>query len=80
LSLAFIGCCGLRKPSEQSRHNSNVLALAGKERQTLVILVDPLVDLSCGGARLPSVSTMAKLALDPLLVLCPLSLSQLLDP
>ena len=67
---SILGCHGLREPSEQGRHGSDVLACLGEVWEGSIAFDDPLIHVEGHGARTPTVSA----ALDLLLELCALLL------
>ena len=61
----ILGHRGPRKPSEQGRHSSDVLACSGEVWEGFIILNDPLIHIVGHGTCTPAVS----MALDLLLKL-----------
>ena len=61
MGLTILWCCGLRKPSEQGSHGSDVLACPGEVWEGFVILDDPPVHIVGHGARTPTVSMVLEL-------------------
>ena len=59
----ILGCRGLRKPLEQGRGGSDVLACPGEVWEGFVVLDDPPVHVVGHGARTPTVSVALDLRL-----------------
>ena len=60
----ILGCRGLRKPSEQGHHGSDVLACLGEVWEGLIILDDPPVHITAHSLRTPTVSVALDLSLE----------------
>ena len=60
----ILGCPGLRKPSEQSCHGSDVLACLGEVWEGSIIFDDPLVHVMGHGTRTPTVFMALDLSLE----------------
>jgi hypothetical protein len=56
LGLALLGSHRLGKPSEQGRRGGDVLASVGELQKTVIILHDPLVDITSPGFCMPALS------------------------
>ena len=60
----ILGCRGLRKPPEQDRRGSDVLACPGEVWEGFIDLDDPPVHVTGHGAHMPTVSMALDLSLD----------------
>ena len=60
----ILGCRGLRKPPEQGRRNSKILACPGEVWEGFIVLDDPPVHVAGHGARTPTVSMALDLSLE----------------
>ena len=60
----ILGCRGLRKPPEQGRRGSDVLACSGEVWEGFVVLDDPPVYVAGHGARTPIVYVALDLSLE----------------
>ena len=58
MDLTVFGRCGPRKPPEQGRHGSDVLAHPGEVWEDIIILDDPPIHVAGHGACAPTVSTV----------------------
>ena len=60
----ILGCRGLRKPLEQGRHGSDVLACPSEVWEGFVVLDDPLIHVAVHDARTPTVSMALDLSIE----------------
>ena len=60
----ILGCHGLRKPPEQGRRGSDVLACPGEVWEGFIILDDPPVHVAGHGVHTPAVSVVLDLSLE----------------
>ena len=60
----ILGCRGLRKPPEEGRYGSDVLACPGEVWEGFVVLDDSLVHVTGHGAHTPTVSMALDLSLE----------------
>ena len=60
----ILECRGPRKPLEQGRHSSDVLACPGEVQEGFVILDDLPVHITSHGMRKPTVSMVLNLSLE----------------
>ena len=58
----ILRCRGLRKPPEQGRRNSKILACPGEVWEGFIVLDDPPVHIASDGARTPTVSVVLNLS------------------
>ena len=57
----ILGCRGLREPSEQGRHGSDVLACPSEVWEGSIVFNDPPIHIMGHGARMPTLSTALEL-------------------
>ena len=60
----ILGCRGPRKPPEQDRHNSDVLACPGEVGEGFIVLIDSSVHVTSHGACTPTISVALDLLLE----------------
>ena len=60
----ILGRCGPRKPTEQGRRSSDVLACPGEVWEGSIIFYDPPVHIAGHGTRTPTVSATLNLSLE----------------